>query len=284
MPGFRHWRLKGGESAVKPRAAHTGRDENMSKPKVFKSPHGTEIAYHKTDGGPVTVVFMGGLMSDMTGTKATFLEDFCQEKGWGYLRFDYGGHGQSSGKFEEGTIGSWLTDALAAVDHLTEGPVILAGSSLGGWMVLLTALARPDRVAGLVGMASAPDFTKRLLWPDFTPAHKKEMEETGMVKIKSEYGDEPYIFTQALMDEADDHLVLEAPIRLDMPVRLIHGMADTDVPYDTSVAIMERLECPDAALSLVKGAGHSLSEDADLDRLGKLLKEVVGAAMERIKG
>lgn len=226
---------------------------------------------------------MGGLMSDMTGTKATFLEGFCKEKGWGYLRFDYGGHGASSGKFEDGTIGSWLTDALAVVDYLTEGPIILVGSSLGGWMVLLSALQRPDRVKGLIGLASAPDFTKRMLWPSFTPENKKELQDTGQVKMPSDYDDEPYIFTQTLLDEAENHLVLEGPIKLDMPVRLIHGMADNDVPYNTSLAIMEKLQSPDAALALVLGAGHGLSTDNDLDRLGKLLKEVVGIAVAGLK-
>ncbi len=244
-------------------------------PTFFKARHGTRIGYFKTGGKAPTVVFLGGLMSDMSGTKAFFLEKHCQDIGWAFLRFDYGGHGVSSGTFEEGTIGSWHRDTLAVLDELTEGPLVLIGSSMGGWQALLAALARPDRVKGMIGLAPAPDFTERLLLVNLEEKHRQELLENGRVLIPSDYGDSPYIFTMALFEDGRQHLLLDAPIDLDIPVRLIHGMCDKDVPYRISLDIMERLEARDAELILVKAANHNLSTPEDLARLAKILDEML---------
>lgn len=244
-------------------------------PTFFDAPHGTRIGYFKTIGEAPTVVFMGGLMSDMLGSKAVFLDTWCRDNGQAYLRFDYGGHGASSGNFEEGTIGSWHRDALAVIDHLTEGALILVGSSMGGWQVLLAALARKHRVVGLLGLAPAPDFTERVLLANLEEKHIKEMMENGKVLISSEYGDEPYIFTKGLIEEARNHLLLDTPIELDVPVLLIHGMKDNDVPYQISLDIMAGLAAKDAELVLVKEANHRMSGPADLARLTGALDSIL---------
>ncbi len=252
---------------------------NQQTPAFFKAPHGTKIGYFRTIGEAPTVIFMGGLMSDMSGTKALFLENWCREKGQAFLRFDYAGHGASSGSFEEGTIGSWHRDTLAAIDHLTEGPLVLVGSSMGGWQVLLAALARKDRVVGLVGLAPAPDFTERILWANLEETHIREMMENGKVLIPSEYGDEPYIFTKGLIEDGRQHLLLDDPIDLDIPVRLIHGTADNDVPYQISLDIIAQLEAKEAELVLIKGANHKLSSPEDLAHLTNALESI----LEKVK-
>ncbi len=245
------------------------------EPSLLETGHGQKLAYYKSEGGPVTVLFMGGMMSDMQGAKAVFLEGLCREKGWGYIRFDYSGHGRSSGTFKEGTIGSWLRNVLSIIDHLTEGPVVLVGSSLGGWLALLAALARPGRVKGLVCLAPAADFTERLLRPNLGRDLMKEMEKKGEVHIPSEYGDDPYIFTKALFDEGLNHLLLDGPINLEIPVRLLHGMKDTDVPHWISEKIIEQLDSPDARLVLLEDANHRLSSPAELEQIKTLLEDVV---------
>ena len=165
-------------------------------------------------------------MSDMTGSKALFLEDFARRRGHAFLRFDYQGHGASSGRFEEGTIGRWSTDAVAALDELAAGPQVLVGSSMGGWIMLLAALARPDRVAGLVGVAAAPDFTEALMWRKFTPEVRATLERDGVYYEPSDYGEEPYAINMELIVEGRKHLLMDASIPIACPVRLIHGSAD----------------------------------------------------------
>ncbi len=244
-------------------------------PLFFDAPTGTRIGYYKTEGKSPTVVFMGGLMSDMSGTKALFLEGHCRGRGHGFLRFDYNGHGVSSGKFEDGTIGSWQADALAVIDHLTEGPLMLIGSSMGGWQALLAALARKQRVRGLILLAPAPDFTKKLLLDQMSEAHRAQLLEKGRVEVPSEFGDDPYIFTKNLIEEGNRHLLLDRAIALDIPIRLIHGFLDRDVPFSVSLDIMTALEAPDAELCLVKDGIHNLSRADDLDRLGKTVDEIL---------
>lgn len=244
-------------------------------PAFFEAPHGTRIGYFKTEGKGPLVVFMGGLMSDMSGTKALFLENWCREKGQSYLRFDYGGHGASSGSFEEGTIGSWHQDALAAIDNLTEGPIILVGSSMGGWQVLLAALARKDRVVGLIGLAPAPDFTERILLTNLDEAHRKTLMEEGKIQVPHDYEGDPYVFTRDLVEDGQKHLLLDAPIVLDIPIRLIHGMKDNDVPYQISLDIMAALEAKDAELVLLKGANHKLSSPKELAVLTGALESII---------
>ncbi len=214
-------------------------------------------------------------MSDMTGSKALCLEDFARRRGQAFLRFDYQGHGASSGRFEEGTIGLWSADAVAALDELTEGPQVLVGSSMGGWIMLLAALARPQRVAGLLGIAAAPDFTEDLMWDAYPPEVRETLEREGVYREPSDYGEEPYTITKALIDEGREHLLLRAPVPIACPVRLIHGMADPDVPWELAVRLADRLESDDVEITLVKGGGHRLSEPEDLERLGMTLARLL---------
>ena len=232
-----------------------------------------DLAYHMLDGDSPTVVFMGGFMSDMAGTKALALEDHCRDKGRAYVRFDYRGHGESEGNFSDGTIGGWTTDALDIIDHETDGPLILIGSSMGGWIALLSALARPDRVAGLIGLAAAPDFTEDLLWAGFPDDVQREIMEKGVYHQPSEYG-APYPITKTLIEEGRDHLLLRDQISLHCPVRLLQGLKDDDVPYSTAMRLMDRLESDDVIVTLLKRGDHRLSEPADLDRLTLTLEEL----------
>jgi pimeloyl-ACP methyl ester carboxylesterase len=213
------------------------------------------------------LVFLGGFMSDMTGTKACALEAFARERGQAFLRFDYAGHGASSGAFADGTIGRWAEDAVAALDALSGGPQILIGSSMGGWIMLLAALARPERVAGLVGIAPAPDFTEDLIWAGAGPEARSAWERDGVYHEPSDYGEEPYPITLRLIEEGRQHLLLRGPIALACPVRLIHGMRDADVPWETSLRLAGALESHDVEVTLVKDGDHRMSEPPDLARL-----------------
>lgn len=245
-------------------------------PEILTRADGAAIAYHKLAGKSPGIVFLSGYMSDMTGSKALFVEEFCKSRGQAFLRFDYTGHGQSSGAFTDGTIGQWAEDAVFAIDELTEGPQILVGSSMGGWIMLLTALARPDRIAGLLGIAPAPDFTEDLLAGDLSSEQEEIMERDGVVYVDSEYGPDPTPFTQALIEDGKKHLLLRRKIPLACPVRIIHGMQDPDVPWQTSLRLTQMLDSEDVEIQLVKAGDHRLSEDADLDRLRRTLEALLG--------
>jgi pimeloyl-ACP methyl ester carboxylesterase len=238
--------------------------------------NGVSIAYHRTRGKSPGVVFLGGFMSDMTGTKAATLEEFCRARGQAFLRFDYRGHGASSGRFEDGTIGVWADDALAAFDQLTDGPQILVGSSMGGWIALLTALARRGRVAGLVGIAAAPDFTEDLLWDAFSPDQRTELQRQGVLRLPSKYSDKPYSITLKLIEEGRRHLLLRDAIDLACPVRLLHGMRDPDVPWQRSLKLAERVTTGDVRVVLVKEGDHRLSREQDLALLCRSVEELSG--------
>lgn len=237
-----------------------------SPSRLFKGDGGT-IAYHFTPGKLPGVVFLTGFKSDMTGGKALALEDYCRKTGRAFLRFDYGGHGASSGRFEDGCIGDWADDAVHALDRLTAGPMVLVGSSMGGWIMLLVALRRPDRVAGLVGIAAAPDFTEDLIPHELTPEQLATVERDGMVLLPSPYDPEPTPITRRLIEDGRDHLLLRGPLPILAPVRLIHGMRDPDVPWKTSLRIADCLEATDVEVQLVKAGDHRLSELHDLERL-----------------
>lgn len=226
-------------------------------PDIFKPPQGREIAYHQTAGTGPAVVFLGGFKSDMSGTKAVFLEDWARETGRAFLRFDYSGHGESGGAFEDGCIGDWFEDACAAL-QLVQGPVVLVGSSMGGWISLLIARAMPERVAAMVGIAAAPDFTEDGFWAGFSDDQKAELEAKGQIALPSDYGD-PYIITRRLIEEGRDRLVLRAPLHLPFPVRLLQGTADSSVATTVPLRLMDHATCPDMRLTLVKGADHSFS-------------------------
>jgi pimeloyl-ACP methyl ester carboxylesterase len=222
------------------------------------------------------VVFLGGFASDMTGTKATFLESHCRKRGQAFVRFDYFGHGRSSGRFADGTIGRWRDDALAVIDRLTQGPQILVGSSMGGWLMLLAALARPRRIAGLVGIAAAPDFTEALMWAELSPAAREQLLRTGQWLEPSRYGPDLPI-TRRLIEEGRRHLLLDAPVAIAAPVRLLHGMADPDVPWRWALRIAERLTGADVVVTLIKDGDHRLSRPEDLARLAATVDELSSA-------
>ncbi|MCC9621023.1 alpha/beta hydrolase [Thalassospira sp. MA62] len=247
---------------------------------------GLKIAYHHTSGKPTDaqtptkpgVMFLGGFMSDMTGTKATHLEAHCARQGLAYTRFDYSGHGQSSGKFTEGTIGKWAQDAIAILDEIAVGPQILVGSSMGGWIMLLAALARPEKVKGLVGIAAAPDFTEDLMWAQFSDTQKKTMMDTGQLVEPTDYDDTPYILTRDLIEDGRNQLLLRTPINLTIPVRLVQGMQDADVPWQTAIRLTEALVTEDVQVDLIKTGDHRLSEPDQLDVITRHIDDVVKRA------
>jgi len=245
-------------------------------PAILARPDGATIAYHRLAGDTPGIVFLGGFRSDMTGTKALFLEDYCRRRGRAYVRFDYFGHGASSGEIALGTIGRWREDAIAVIDSLTAGPQILVGSSMSGWIMLLAALARPERIAALIGIAGAPDFTEELLWPRLTPAQRAEIMERGSVVLPSAFDPAGYLYTRALIEDGKRHLLLRAPIALDMPVRLLHGLADESVPWQLSLRLAQRLASRDVAVTLVKDGDHRLSTEPDLARLAQTLDALIG--------
>lgn len=247
------------------------------EPDRLDTADGQALAYHRSPGGSPGVVFLGGYASDMTGTKATALEAHVRSRGHGFLRFDYRGHGQSSGRFEDGTIGRWRDDALAALDALTEGPQVLVGSSMGGWIALLAAVARPERVAGLVGIAAAPDFTEDLMWAELDAAQRTTLTRDRLLRLPSEYADEPSIVTMDLIEDGRDHLVLRAPIPIRVPVRLLQGMRDPDVPYRHALTLADRLEGDDVQVRLIKDGDHRLSTPRDLAILAETVDALLAA-------
>jgi len=253
--------------------------DQTKDPAILTREDGSMIAYRHTAGKTPGVMFLTGFKSDMQGGKATALEDFCVSRGQAFTRFDYYGHGESSGAFEDGTIGRWADDAVHVLDTVTEGPQILVGSSMGGWIMLLAALRRPERIAGLVGIAAAPDFTRDLIPPALTPDQLAELDAQGYCDIPNCYDDqEPYRIRKSLLDEGDNHLLLNGDIALDVPVRLIHGIEDADVPWQTALKISEHLTSRDVEIQFVKAGDHRLSEPHDLDRLTRTVGTLLESA------
>lgn len=244
-------------------------------PEHLDTAQGRRIAYCLTPGRQPGVVFLGGFRSDMTGTKAQHLEAWAQARGQAFLRLDYSGHGQSSGRFEEGCIGDWADDALAAIEALTEGPQVLVGSSMGGWIALLIARARPDRVAGLVGIAAAPDFTEDSMWSGFSQSQREALEKDGQVVLASAYSAEPYVITRRLIEDGRTRLVLRSPLVLPFPVRLLQGTDDADVPVAVALRLLGHAEGPDIRLTVVKGADHRFSEPDNLAGIEAAVAEVM---------
>ena len=235
---------------------------------------GRRLAYHRTPGRGPGIVFCGGFMSDMTGTKAIWLEDWARQQGRAFLRFDYSGHGESSGAFEEGCIGDWAEDAMAALTALTEGPQVLVGSSMGGWIALLLARRAPERVKGLVGIAAAPDFTEDSMWPDLSAAQQREILEHGRTEMPNSYDDRPYILTRRLFEDGRAQLVLRDPLPLPFPVRLVQGTEDEAVATEVPLRLLAHAESPDMRLTLVKGADHRFSSPECLELIGQMVGEV----------
>ncbi|MGI1663088.1 alpha/beta hydrolase [Palleronia sp. KMU-117] len=252
----------------------------MPAPKTFETPMGRRLAYHATPGQGPGVVFLGGLRSDMEGSKALFLEDWARKADRAFLRFDYSGHGQSSGEFTEGCIGDWAEDALAAISALTRGPQVLVGSSMGGWISLLVARSGKVPLAGLVGIAAAPDFTEDGMWAEFTDGERRALMTDGRVERPSEYSDEPYIITRRMIEDGRSHLVLRSPLRFDMPVRLLQGSADTDVLPAVGLRLFDHLEGPDIRLTLVKDADHRFSTPDCLQLIRAAVEDVLARAAD----
>lgn len=220
-----------------------------------------------------TVVFLTGFRSDMGGSKAEFLAGYCAGRGQNYVRFDYRGHGASEGEFEDATIGLWFDDALAVVDQLTSGDIILVGSSMGGWIGLLTALARKDRVRAFLGLAAAPDFTKNI--ERKVSAEQKHLLATkGRFELGNDYSDEPYPITQKLIDDGAGHCLLHAPVDLSIPVRLMQGMEDSDVDWKTAQRIHDVITGTDKKIHLVDDGDHRLSRPQDLELLATIVAEL----------
>ncbi|MEH0195524.1 alpha/beta hydrolase [Caulobacter sp. CCNWLY153] len=224
------------------------------------------LAYRKIGGEGPTVVWLGGFHSDMTGTKAEILADHALATGGAYVRFDYFGHGESSGAFRDGTISRWRADALAVIDELTEGPLVLVGSSMGGWLACLAAIARPERVKALVLIAPAPDFTDKLMEPDLSDEARAAIARDGFWIRPSEYDDGGYAITRELEDGAR-WSILPGPVPIDVPVRVLQGGADADVPWTHALELANGLTSQDVVFSLIKDGDHRLSRPQDLERL-----------------
>jgi pimeloyl-ACP methyl ester carboxylesterase len=246
----------------------------MTDPRFLTTHQGRSIAYDRIEGRGPGVVFLHGLRSDMAGTKALSLADWARRTGRAFLRFDCSGHGRSSGRFEDGAIGDWFEDALAALDRLTEGPQVLVGSSMGGWLALLLARAVPGRIKGLVGIAAAPDFTEDSMWAQATEAEREALLRDGFIRRPSAYGDAPYVVTRRLIGEGRVHLVLREALALPFPVRLLHGTADLDVPPAVALRLLDHATGPDMRLTLVKEADHRFSSPACLALIEAAIGEV----------
>lgn len=250
----------------------------MQMPEETLNRHdGPPLAYAGTNGRPPTVVFLTGFRSDMSGAKALHLERHCVKAGRAFLRFDYRGHGRSGGRFAEACIGDWRRDALAMLDRAVSGQVVLVGSSMGGWIMLLAALARPERVAGLVGIAAAPDFTRDLIERRLTPVDREVLERDGVLLPPSAYG-EPIPITRRLLEEGRAHLLLDRPIALSCPIHLLHGQLDPDVPWQTALRLAAAIEGGRVTVELVKDGDHRLSRDEDLRRIAAALDRVLEQA------
>ena len=224
----------------------------------LQTPEGRRIAYNQSAGKAPGIVFLGGFRSDKEGTKALALEAWARAEGRAFLRFDYSGHGQSWGDFLDGSIGDWLEDARAAILGLTTGPQILVGSSMGGWIALLLAREHPQKVAGLVTVAAAPDFTETI-WEGFSQDQRRALIELGQVAVPSDYSDAPYVITRRLIEEGRARRVLRSALSLPMPVRMLQGTADRDVPLSVAVRLIAHVKGPDIRLTVVKGADHRFS-------------------------
>jgi len=242
------------------------------------TPQGRRIAYDLTKGQGPGVVFLGGFKSDRQGTKALHLEAWAKAQGRAFLRLDYSGHGDSSGAFEDGCIGDWAADARAAVELLTRGPQVLVGSSMGGWIALLIARARPDLIAGLVGIAAAPDFTEDSIWAGLDKDARATLARDRRIEEPSDYGPEPYVYTQRLIEDGRNNLVLRDPLPLPFPVRLLQGTADADVDQSVALRLLDHASGDDIRLTLVKGADHRFSGAAQLAMIQAAVEEVLTAA------
>jgi pimeloyl-ACP methyl ester carboxylesterase len=234
--------------------------------------NGARIACRLREGGSPTLMFLPGYASDMAGTKALAIDAFAEARGLAMLRFDYSGTGASDGDFEDGTLGGWLDETLHMLDRNVDGPAILIGSSMGGWLAMLVARERPDRVAGLVGIAAAPDFTD---W-GYSGDEKQTLRDAGRLEQPNPYGPEPHLTTHRFWESGQELRVLEEAIRVDCPVRLIHGDADAEVPVAVVMRTVEQLRSADVQLTIIKGGGHRLSERHEIEAILRSVAALVG--------
>ena len=237
---------------------------------------GASMAYHRLEGKGPGIIFLHGFHSDMEGGKALALENLCKNQGRAFVRFDLFGHGKSSGRVEDGCVSRWADDAVAVLDELTQGPQVLVGSSLGGWVALLAALRRRDRVVGLAGIAAAPDFTEDLMWAEFTAEQRRDLLEKGEVVLPNCYEpDNPWTVPRLLIEDGRNNLLLGDCINLACPVRLIQGQKDEDVPWKTALKIADCLASDDVEITLIKDGDHRLSRDQDLARMTAIVARLV---------
>jgi pimeloyl-ACP methyl ester carboxylesterase len=246
----------------------------MTTPTYFTRPDGLRLAFRRVKGRGPVIVFLPGYMSDMMGSKALALEAWAVREGRAMLRLDYAGCGESDGAFEDGTLASWADDTRMIVEGVERGPVVLIGSSMGGWIMLLLALALGSQVKGMVGIAAAPDFTD---W-GFTAEEKSRLAKYGQLERASDYGPEPMVTTRAFWASGQANRVLGDDIALSCPVRLLHGQCDADVPWDVSLRLADRLRSDDVQVTLIKDGDHRLSRPQDL----ALLERTVAALLESL--
>jgi pimeloyl-ACP methyl ester carboxylesterase len=239
---------------------------------------GVRLAFQRNPGAGPTLVWLSGFKSDMGGTKAEALANWSAAADRRFLRLDYSGCGRSEGRFEDGTISRWLADALCVIDAASEGRLVLVGSSMGGWIALLAALARPERIAALLLIAPATDFTERLMWEAFPDEVRAELLEKGRWERPSPYDPEPYLITRSLIEDGRRHLLLDRPIPVAAPVRILQGMQDFDVPWRHALALVDALPGGNVELTLIKDGGHRLSRPQDLERLIRLAADLGSAA------
>ena len=250
---------------------------------VGQGPDARNIAFRVQPGAAPTVVWLGGYRSDMRGTKAEHLAEICNADDIGFCRLDYSGHGESGGRFEDGTISRWTAEAEAVIDAATDGALVLVGSSMGAWIALRLVQAAVQakagsRIFGLLLIAPAPDFTERLVKPKMTPAQREEVERDGALRVPSQYGAEPYLYTRALLDDGARSRVMDDLIETGCPVRIIQGMADPDVPYTHALDLMTLLPSEGVTMTLVRDGDHRLSRPQDLSLIGRAVRDLVAEA------
>ena len=246
--------------------------------KLYDSKRESFTAYHKISTKPnnkLGLIFLGGFKSDMNGTKALAINAYAERNNYDLIRFDYFGHGNSSGEFTDCSIDIWLKNTLRVIDELTDKPQILIGSSMGGWLMLLAAMVRPHRVAGLVGLAAAPDFTEELIWDYMTSTQKEKILKDKIIDFSNEFCEDSYPISHKLIEESRQHLLLSKKLALEMPIHLIHGMEDKDVPYKVAIRIAEAVSSNNVKIHLLKGAGHRLSEPNELEFIYQIITSAI---------
>lgn len=244
------------------------------------------IAYNKYKSNKKKapyVIFLHGLMSGMEGTKALYLEEYCKKKEYNFIRFDNFGHGKSSGDFLDETIGSWLLGLEIVMNNIVESPPILVGSSMGGWISLLYGLKYPEKIKGIVGIASAVDFTENVIWRKLPPLLQTKMQNEGWLEVKLEDCTESYPISYKLIEEARNHLLFSFDsIQINLPVHLVHGIKDADVPYNVSMQIMEKLSSQNVVLKLIKDGDHRLSRPDDLEIIANSIENLINFEVNEI--